>query len=70
MSLRSKKISGNFLKTKTLMLVFIATHLNTGMHPWQFLALKAGKHVYIEKPCSHNPHENDLLVTAQKKIWA
>jgi predicted dehydrogenase len=23
--------------------------------------------VYIEKPCSHNPHENDLLVAAQNK---
>jgi predicted dehydrogenase len=29
--------------------------------------LQAGKHVYVEKPCSHNPHENGLLVAAQKK---
>ena len=31
------------------------------------LAMQAGKHVYLEKPCSHNPYENDSLVTAQKK---
>jgi len=35
--------------------------------PMAILALQAGKHVYIEKPCSHNPHENELLVAAQKK---
>jgi predicted dehydrogenase len=31
------------------------------------MALQAGKHVYVEKPCSHNPHENELLVAAQNK---
>src|SRR6202167_511816 len=29
--------------------------------------LQAGKHVYVEKPCSHNPAEGGLLVEAQKK---
>ena len=29
--------------------------------------LQAGKHVYVEKPCSHNPHEGELLVEAQRK---
>jgi predicted dehydrogenase len=29
--------------------------------------LKAGKDVYVEKPCSHNPAEGALLVEAQKK---
>jgi len=29
--------------------------------------LKAGKNVYVEKPCSHNPAEGALLVEAQKK---
>lgn len=31
------------------------------------LALQAGKHVYVEKPCSHNPHEGELLVEAANK---
>ena len=35
--------------------------------PAALLACKAGKHVYLEKPCSHNPHEGELLVAAQKK---
>ncbi|WP_149274305.1 Gfo/Idh/MocA family protein [Pareuzebyella sediminis] len=35
--------------------------------PASLLALKAGKHVYVEKPCSHNPHEGELLVEAAKK---
>src|SRR5260370_25063796 len=29
--------------------------------------LQAGKHVYIEKPCSHNPAEGGMLVQAQQK---
>ena len=29
--------------------------------------MKAGKHVYLEKPCSHNPREGELLLKAQKK---
>jgi predicted dehydrogenase len=32
--------------------------------PMSFLALAAGKHVFVEKPCSHNPHEGELLVAA------
>ncbi|GAB3167350.1 Gfo/Idh/MocA family protein [Telluribacter humicola] len=35
--------------------------------PAAILASKAGKHVYLEKPCSHNPHEGELLVAAAKK---
>ena len=31
------------------------------------LACKAGKHVYVEKPCSHNPREGELLVEAARK---
>jgi predicted dehydrogenase len=35
--------------------------------PMAMLGLRAGKHVYVEKPSSHNPREGELLVEAQKK---
>jgi len=35
--------------------------------PMAIMGMQAGKHVYVEKPCSHNPHENELLVATQKK---
>ncbi len=35
--------------------------------PMAIMGLQAGKHVYVEKPCSHNPLEGELLVQAQKK---
>ncbi len=35
--------------------------------PMSILALQAGKNVYVEKPCSHNPGEGALLIEAQKK---
>lgn len=35
--------------------------------PAAILAAKAGKHVYLEKPCSHNPYEGELLVEVSKK---
>ncbi len=35
--------------------------------PMAIMALQNGKHVYVEKPCSHNPREGELLVEAQKK---
>ena len=35
--------------------------------PMAIKGLQAGKHVYVEKPCSHNPAEGALLVRAQQK---
>jgi len=35
--------------------------------PAALLAMQAGKNVYLEKPCSHNPREGELLVDAVKK---
>ncbi|MCH8961154.1 MAG: ribosome small subunit-dependent GTPase A, partial [Bacteroidetes bacterium] len=32
--------------------------------PATLLALQAGKHVYVEKPCGHNPREGEILVGA------
>lgn len=35
--------------------------------PATLLALQAGKHVYVEKPCSYNNHEGELLMAAADK---
>ena len=35
--------------------------------PAAIMAMKAGKHVYVEKPCGHNPREGELLIEAQQK---
>lgn len=35
--------------------------------PAALLAMKAGKHVYLEKPCSHSPEEGEMLVQAARK---
>lgn len=46
--------------------VFIATpdHWHT---PGAIMAMAGGKHVYVEKPCSHNLAENEMIVAAKKK---
>lgn len=46
--------------------VFIATpdHWHA---PAAILALEAGKHVYVEKPCSHNVREGRLMADAVKR---
>lgn len=35
--------------------------------PAAIMASQAGKHVYLEKPCSHNPREGELLIEAVEK---
>ena len=54
------------LESKDVDVITIATpdHWHT---PLAVYGLKAGKHVYVEKPSSHNPREGELLVEAQKK---
>jgi predicted dehydrogenase len=54
------------LEQKDVDAITIATpdHWHT---PMSIDALKAGKHVYVEKPCSHNPAEGEMLVRAQRK---
>ncbi|MBC7903619.1 MAG: Gfo/Idh/MocA family oxidoreductase [Gemmatimonadaceae bacterium] len=54
------------LEEKDLDAIIIATpdHWHA---PAALMALKAGKHVYIEKPCSHNPAEGEMLVLAAEK---
>jgi predicted dehydrogenase len=54
------------LEDPALDVVTIATpdHWHT---PMAILALAAGKHVYVEKPCSQNPYEGELLLAAVNK---
>ena len=35
--------------------------------PAALLGTANGKHVYVEKPCGHNPYEGELLIEAMKK---
>ena len=35
--------------------------------PAALMAVQAGKHVYLEKPCSHNPAEGEILIKAVQK---
>jgi predicted dehydrogenase len=54
------------LEDKTLDAISIATpnHWHSLMTIW---AAQAGKHVYVEKPMSHDVHEGRVVVEAQKK---
>ncbi|NYF78059.1 Gfo/Idh/MocA family protein [Granulicella arctica] len=54
------------LESKDVDVITIATpdHWHA---PMALLGLQAGKHVYVEKPSSHNPREGEILVAAQKK---
>jgi predicted dehydrogenase len=54
------------LEDKSVQAVAIATpdHWHT---PAAILAIKAGKNVYVEKPCCHNPREGEMLVEAARK---
>src|SRR5262249_23059297 len=51
---------------KTVDAVFIATpdHWHA---PATILALDAGKHAYVEKPCSHNIREGRLMIEAARR---
>jgi predicted dehydrogenase len=54
------------LEHKDVDAITIATpdHWHT---PMAIAGLRAGKHVFVEKPCSHNPAEGAMLVQAQQK---
>lgn len=54
------------LENKTIDTVSIATcdHWHT---PVALAAILAGKHVYVEKPCSHTIHESNLLAKAARE---
>ena len=71
-----QKIGGNtpkqekdirkLLENKDIDAVIIATpeHWHA---PAALMAMKAGKHIYLEKPTGHNPAENEMLMDAVKK---
>src|SRR6266851_4347203 len=54
------------LEEKSVDIVTIATtdHWHA---PMAIMAMSAGKHVYVEKPCSQNPYEGELLLQAVNK---
>lgn len=54
------------LEKKDVDAIFVATpeHWHA---PMAIMGMQAGKHVYVEKPCSHNPYETELLIQAQQK---
>jgi predicted dehydrogenase len=56
----------SILNHKDLDAVYIATpdHWHA---PAAIICCQAGKHVYVEKPVSHNPHEGEMLVEAAEK---
>ena len=62
----SEKDFRRILEQKDVDAITIATpdHWHT---PMAIAGLQAGKHVYVEKPCSHNPAEGEMLVQAQQK---
>jgi predicted dehydrogenase len=62
----SEKDFRRILERKDVDVITIATpdHWHA---PMAIAALQAGKHVYLEKPCSHNPAEGEMLLAAQQK---
>lgn len=63
---KGEKDIRKLLELKDLDAVIIATpeHWHA---PGALMAMKAGKHIYLEKPTSHNPAEDKLLMQAIKK---
>ena len=63
---KSEKDIRKVLANKDLTALFIAApdHWHA---PAAIMACQAGKHVYLEKPCSHNPREGELCIAAARK---
>jgi predicted dehydrogenase len=62
----SEKDCRRILDDKSIDAIYIATpdHWHA---PLTIMACKAGKHVYVEKPLSHNPREGELAIAAARK---
>ena len=63
---KSEKDCRKVLDDKSIDAIYIATpdHWHA---PLTIMGCAAGKHVYVEKPLSHNPHEGELAVAAARK---
>ncbi|MDT7828014.1 Gfo/Idh/MocA family oxidoreductase [Pricia sp. S334] len=63
---RSEKDCRKVLEDKSIDAIYIATpdHWHA---PLTIMGCQAGKHVYVEKPLSHNPREGELAVEAARK---
>jgi predicted dehydrogenase len=63
---KGEKDIRKLLEIKDMDAVIIATpeHWHA---PGALMAMKAGKHVYLEKPTSHSPAEDEILMQAVKK---
>jgi predicted dehydrogenase len=63
---KAEKDIRKVLENKDLNAVLIAApdHWHA---PATIMACQAGKHVYVEKPCSHNPREGELSIAAARK---
>jgi predicted dehydrogenase len=63
---RSEKDFRKVLEDKSVDAIYIATpdHWHS---PLAIMGCQAGKHVYVEKPLSHNPNEGEIAVAAARK---
>ena len=63
---RTEKDCRRVLQDKTLDAIYIATpdHWHT---PLTVMGCQAGKHVYVEKPLSHNAAEGEIAIAAARK---
>ena len=63
---KSEKDCRKVLEDKTIDAIYIATpdHWHA---PLTIMGCQAGKHVYVEKPLSHNPREGEMAIAAARK---
>ena len=71
-SMKAPEVVADFrriLDDKAVDVLVVAT-CNHWHAPAAILACQHGKHVYVEKPCSHNPREGELLVAGRAQAQA
>ncbi len=63
---KSEKDCRKVMEDKLIDAIYIATpdHWHA---PLTMMGCKADKHVYVEKPLSHNPHEGEMAIEAARK---